>query len=70
MDELALLYDSGSRSGETVEVLGFSSSARRILRVLLRPKHRPASSEWWGEAAWVAGRRYREMYDDYGGSNE
>ena len=69
-DQAALLYDSGSRSGETIEVLGYSHAARRVLRVLLRPKDQPATGEWWGETAWVAGARFRQMYYDNGGTNE
>lgn len=45
------LGDSGSRSGVSVKVIGWSSQAGRHLRVLLAPKWKagePAPGAWWG----------------------
>lgn len=49
-----LVRDSGSESGESIEVIGYSVSADRILTVLLVPKDHPPSGDWWGASAWAA----------------
>jgi hypothetical protein len=47
---------------ESVEVLGYSSSARRVLLVWIYTTKHPPSGLWQGGSAIVAGRRLRAAY--------
>lgn len=55
---------SGSRSGLTVKVTGWSPSAGFLVTVVLAPKEQPPEERWWGATAWKAKtseiRAYRE----------
>jgi hypothetical protein len=70
LDPWGLVGDGGSESGETIKVLGYSSAAGRVLTVLLLPKERPATGDWWGVNAWAAKssdeRDYRRRERDQG----
>lgn len=45
---------SGSRSGLTLKVTGWSPSARLLITVVLAPKDHPPNERWWGATAWKA----------------
>ena len=47
---------------ESVEVLGYSPSARRVLLVWIYTTVRPPSGVWQGGSAIAAGRRLRAAY--------
>jgi hypothetical protein len=53
-----------SRSGMTVKVTGWSTSADFLVTVVLAPKDQPPAQRWWGATAWKAktaeDKRYRE----------
>lgn len=59
------IRSSGSRSGLTVKVTGWSAGAGFVVTVVVAPKDEgPAGDEWWGASAWKANGRdvkdYRE----------
>jgi hypothetical protein len=61
-----LVPDPASRSGHAARVIGYSSSAREVLTVILVDaevdgEERP-DGEWWGSNAWVASPRDRRLY--------
>lgn len=63
-----LTPDPASRSGHAVRVIGYSSSARAVLTVILiareaDPAERP-EGDWWGSNAWVANRRDQRTYGE------
>ena len=64
MDRNRLVGDSGSASGLSIQVVGRSPAAGRVLTVILVPKRRPPAGEWWGATAWAAGERQRRAYLD------
>src|SRR5262245_31512980 len=64
MDRNRLVGDSGSASGLSIQVVGRSPSAGRVLTVILVPRRRPPAGEWWGVTAWAAGERQRRAYLD------
>jgi hypothetical protein len=64
MDRSRLVGDSGSASGLSIQVVGHSPSAGRVVTVILVPRHRPPAGEWWGATAWTAGERQRRAYRD------
>jgi hypothetical protein len=45
---------SGSRSGLTVKVTGWSPSANFLVTVVLAPKEHPPKERWWAATAWKA----------------
>lgn len=45
---------SGSRSGLTVKVTGWSPSGGFLVTVVLAPKEHPPQDRWWGATAWKA----------------
>jgi hypothetical protein len=47
---------------ESVEVLGYSPSARRVLLVWIYTTEHPPTGVWHGGSAIVAGRRLRAAY--------
>jgi hypothetical protein len=47
---------------ESVEVLGYSPSARRVLLVWIYTTEHPPDGTWHGGSAIVAGRRLRAAY--------
>jgi hypothetical protein len=47
---------------ESVEVLGYSPSARRVLLVWIYTTEHPPTGVWQGGSAIVAGRRLRAAY--------
>lgn len=58
--------DPASRSGHSVRVLGYSTSAQAVLTVILvdadlDPSERP-EGDWWGSNAWIASPRDRRLY--------
>ncbi|MGH7882638.1 MAG: hypothetical protein ACREN8_06995 [Candidatus Dormibacteraceae bacterium] len=63
-----LVQNSGSRSGESIAVIGFSSTADRILVVILVPKDHPPGGEWWGASAWAANEKDSRVYEAQKGS--
>ena len=63
---LWLVPDPASRSGHSVRVIGYSSTAGTILTVILvdadaNPVELP-DGDWWGSNAWVANQRDRQLY--------
>src|ERR1700694_4987966 len=48
LDSRAAVGPGGSRSGETIKVIGYSGSAHRILVVMLLSKEHPPAGDWWG----------------------
>lgn len=60
--------DPASHSGLSVRVIGYSSTAREVLTVILvhpdvDPSKRP-EGDWWGSNAWVANDRDRRHYGE------
>ena len=51
-----------SRTGEAVQVVGYSPGMGRILVVLLVPNEHPPLGLWHIATAWPADRRTREHY--------
>jgi hypothetical protein len=49
---------------ESVEVPGYSPSARRVLLVWIYTTERPPTGIWHGGSAIVAGRRLRAVYGE------
>ena len=64
LDPRRLVRDSGSRSGQTVGVVGRSLTCGRVLEVVLLPQRHPPHGHWWGVTAWVASRANRAEYED------
>src|SRR5436309_12466578 len=58
--------DSGSRSGESIKVIGYSEGAGRFLVVILVPKSHPPTGDWWGASAWAANDRDERSYQQGG----
>ena len=61
-----LTPDPASRSGRSVRVIGYSTSACEVLTVILvaadvDETEKPVG-EWWGANAWVASPRDRRLY--------
>lgn len=54
--------DPQSRTGEAVRVVGFSSTAGRLLVVVLLPEGHPPTGLWHVVTAWPAGRGLRAAY--------
>lgn len=58
--------DPASRSGHSVRVVGYSSSAQQVLTVILvEAGVDPSESldgDWWGSNAWVASEGDRCLY--------
>jgi hypothetical protein len=55
--------DPGSRSGESVRIVGYSRSAGRVLTVIVVPKELTAvSDEWWGATAWASNETDQRKY--------
>ncbi|PZS07923.1 MAG: transposase [Acidimicrobiales bacterium] len=55
--------DPGSKSGESVRIVGYSRSADRILTVIVVPKSvTPVSDEWWGANAWASNESDQRKY--------
>lgn len=58
--------DPASRSGRSVPVIGYSSSASAVLTVILVEgdvdPSEIAEGDWWGTNAWVANQRDRHIY--------
>ena len=55
-----------SRSGDSVRVIGYSSTAQEVLTVILvvadvDQSERP-DGDWWGSNAWEASHRDRRIY--------
>ena len=57
--------DPASRSGHAVRVIGYSSSAKAVLTVILVESDAGASErpqgDWWGSNTWVANERDRHI---------
>ncbi len=70
LDRQRVAADSGSKTGESIAVTGFSSSARMVLTVLLVPKEHPPRGDWWGATAWVANTKEERNYRKSGGGEE
>jgi hypothetical protein len=60
LDPNRLVRRGGGR--ESVEVLGYSPSARRVLLVWIYTTEHPPGDIWQGGSAIVAGRRLRAAY--------
>lgn len=63
-----LMPDPASRSGHVVRVIGYSTTARSVLTLILLdaeadPSERP-DGEWWGANAWTANERDRRLYGE------
>ena len=69
-DPNAVVRDGRSKSGETIEVVGRSIGANRILAVHLLGKDTPVAGEWWGINAWAADRSECKLYEDTPGADE
>lgn len=54
--------DPKSRTGEAIRVIGYSSTATRVLIVVLLPREHPPQGLWHIVTAWPAARQWREMY--------
>lgn len=71
-DPRRLVGSAGSRSGLTVKVLGWSSSAPsrtgeawgRLLKVIVAPKDHPPAGRWWGATAMEANEADRRRYEE------
>ena len=59
--------DPASKSGAGIRLVGYSSSAGRILTVILIPKERPPSGAWWGANAWASNHTEIRRYQEGGG---
>jgi hypothetical protein len=63
-----LALDPASRSGHSVRVIGYSTSAKQVLTVILVGADSDASEEpdgdWWGAKLWVANDRDRHFYGE------
>ena len=64
LDRGRLVGDGGGASGLGVRVVGRSVSSGLLLTVVLVPKRRPPTGEWWGATAWVADEAQRRAYRD------
>lgn len=58
--------DPAGHSGHSVRVIGYSSTAKHVLTVILvdadiDPSERP-DGDWWGSNAWVASQGDRRLY--------
>jgi hypothetical protein len=63
MDRRAVIRrDPASLSGQGVRITGFSSSADRVLTVIVIPKEHPPRNAWWGVNSWVANEGDRREY--------
>lgn len=54
--------DPKSITGEAIRVVGYSSTAVRVLVVVLIPDHHPPTGLWHVATAWPANRRQRRAY--------
>ena len=63
-----LTPDPASRGGHSVRVIGYSTSAREVLTVILVDPEVDAAErpigDWWGSNAWVASARDRHFYGE------
>lgn len=64
LDVDAIIFPSGSRSGRTIAVIGYSASAKRILHVILRPVGDRPTMDWNGETAWRASPKFVRLYEE------
>ncbi|MGH7882433.1 MAG: hypothetical protein ACREN8_05945 [Candidatus Dormibacteraceae bacterium] len=67
LDRKRLVRDSGSKSGQTIAIIGYSPSIGKILTVILIPKDHPARDAWWGVSAWLANKKDQRAYTEDGG---
>ena len=58
-----LVRSAESRSSLSVQLLGRSASAGRLLAVYLVPAHRPPQGTWYGATARVASDDERQDYE-------
>jgi hypothetical protein len=70
LDSRKMVGDSGSRNGESVQVIGYSSTCKRVLTVLLVPDEHPPRGRWHGATAYVANARERAAYESRGDEND
>ena len=54
LDRKRLVGDSGSEKSVSIQVIGYSAAAGRVLTVLLVPKDHPPAGDWWGAKAYAA----------------
>ncbi|MDA8393592.1 MAG: transposase [Actinomycetota bacterium] len=63
-----LTPDPASRSGHAVRVIGYSTTARSVLTVILvdpeADPSEPPDGEWWGANAWIANEGDRRLYGE------
>lgn len=61
-----LTPDPASRSGHSIRVIGYSTSARSVLTVILlgadADPDEPPDGRWWGANGWVANDTDRRIY--------
>lgn len=61
-----LTPDPASRSGRSVRVIGYSTSAREVFTVILMAAELDETEQpvgdWWGANAWIASPRDRRFY--------
>ncbi len=68
LDPLKWIYDSESKTGAVIEVLGWSEGSGRYLRVLLVGADQPVDGTWIGLTAWCASRAFvRRMRREWNG---
>lgn len=65
LDEHRWASDSGSKTGESRKVVGYSPAAGRLLTVILVPKDHPPAGDWWGASAWAAKSVDQREYEKY-----
>lgn len=63
-DERRWVRSAGSKSGLTVKVTGFSSTAGFIVTVIVAPKDHPPRTRWWGATAWAAKPSEVKQYEE------
>lgn len=61
-DPRALVGAGPSESGVTIQIIGYSRGAGRLLSVLILGKDEPVASDWWGVNAWGANDRDKRAY--------
>jgi hypothetical protein len=54
--------DPQSRTGEAIRVIGYSTTAERVLLVVLLPDDHPPTGRWHLVTSWPAGKRLIAAY--------
>ena len=63
-DQRRWVRSSGSTSGLTVKVTGYSPSAGFVVTVIVAPKDHPPRGRGWGATAWAAKPAEMRAYEE------